>query len=163
MAHQLDWVEPYLKNQLAEAEKLAGTGTKEKQESILKVLSLFEARNSKTKTEENETEVNPDQGATETETIPPKTDDPASSEDKTYAIVEVLKESEALKQDFDGAVQLVITKIACSYVESQPTGDGNLSVDIEAPKTQTDEQELEGVAVEGTGKNELANQGETGA
>jgi hypothetical protein len=163
MAHQLDWVEPYLKNQLAEAEKLAGTGTKEKQESILKVLSLFEARNSKTKTEENETEVNPDQGATETETIPPKTDDPASSEDKAYAIVEVLKESEVLKQDFDGAVQLVITKIACSYVESQPTGDGNLSVDIEAPKTQTDEQELEGVAVKGTDKNELANQGETGA
>ena len=164
MAHQLDWVEPYLKNQLAEAEKLAGTGTKEKQESILKVLSLFEARNSKTKTEENETEVNPDQGATETETIPPKTDDAESSErSKPYAIIEALQESEALTKDFDGAVQLVITKIACSYVESQPTGDGNLSVDIEAPKTQTDEQELEGVAVEGTDKNELANQGETGA
>jgi hypothetical protein len=118
MAHQLDWVEPYLKNQLAEAEKLAGTGTKEKQESILKVLSLYEARNSKTKMEENETRVNPDQGTTATETVPPKTDDPASSEDKAYAIVEALEESEVLKQDFDGAVQLVITKIACSYVES---------------------------------------------
>jgi len=53
MAFQLDWVEPYLKNQLQEAEKLAGTGTKEKQESILKVLSLFEAQNSKIKTDEN--------------------------------------------------------------------------------------------------------------
>ena len=49
----MDWVEPYLKNQLVEAEKFAGTGTKEKEESILKVLSLFEARNSKTKTDEN--------------------------------------------------------------------------------------------------------------
>lgn len=62
--------------------------------------------------------MNPDQGAAETETVPPKTDDPASSEDKPYAILEALEESEVLKQDFDGAVQLVVTKIACSYVES---------------------------------------------
>lgn len=119
MASQLDWVEPYLKKQLAEAERLAGTGTKEKQESILKVLSLFEARNTKTETNKNQAEVSPDLGATETEKVPQKTDGAESSEcSKPYAIIEALQESEALNKDFDGAVQLMITKIACSYVES---------------------------------------------
>lgn len=53
----MDWVQPYLKNQLQEAEKIVGTGTKEKQESILKVLSLFEAKNGKEQATEDETRI----------------------------------------------------------------------------------------------------------
>ena len=115
----MDWVEPYLKKQLAEAERLAGTGTKEKQESILKVLSLFEARNTKKETSKNQAEASPDLGATDTEKVPQKAGCAKSSKrSKPYAIIEALQESEALNKDFDGAVQLVITKIACSYIES---------------------------------------------
>jgi hypothetical protein len=118
-AYQLDWVEPYLKQQLLEAEKFAGTGTKEKQESIIKVLSLFENQNSNTKVDENKKETSPDEGVLQTETAQQQTEDHTSSEDpKPYVIHEALEESEVLKQDFDGAVQLVITKIACSYSES---------------------------------------------
>jgi|APSaa5957512535_1039671.scaffolds.fasta_scaffold196420_1 hypothetical protein len=50
-----------------------------------------------------------------------------------YAIVEVLDETEHKVIQFDGTIQLTITKIKCKIVESRPTGDGNKSVDVLPP------------------------------
>ena len=112
MHRYTDWVLPYLQKQALDAQKYQGVGTNDKLAAIAKVQSLFE-ENAKSAGQET--------------TVP-------------YIIVDALEEKVVSQHTFDEAVQVTVTQVKCSYMQSYPTGEANLAMDLRyAANTESEE------------------------
>jgi hypothetical protein len=100
LARYTDWVLPYLEKQADEARKFAGTGTDEKLKTMATVTSLFEAHTPRLA---------------------------AISLTPPYVITRATAEQVVSQTVFDSTVELTVTQISGTFVESKPTGDSNLS------------------------------------
>lgn len=118
-----DWILPYLTKQRDDALKYsAGSGTQEKLQTIATVNELFEAY--------------------EQRVIQAKGDE------KFYIVTEVLSEEIVSQNVFDEAIELTIIKIAAKFIESVPTGSGNMSIDF-SKKDTNEEQKMQSNAIAG--------------
>ena len=168
LARYTDWIRPYLEKQLQDAAKYSGSGSKEKEEKITKVMSLYEkyevfldqkalkagGLGSKLLSEEQQEgqstqprEQISDQ--VEAEDAQPKADSPQINSmeirsSKPYVILEALEERVVHTQDIDGMIELSVTQVSCAYAESRPTGVSNLSlVQAEPGQNASSQQESE--------------------
>jgi hypothetical protein len=61
---------------------------------------------------------------------------------KPYVIFEALEEKVVKVMDIDDTLEVTITEVCCSWAESRPTGDGNLSLDPSYFKKESKEDDL---------------------
>jgi hypothetical protein len=102
---------------MADTIKYPGTGTDEKKERIAKITSLLE---------QYETSLANNR----------------STDIKPYVIFEALEEKVVKVMDIDDVLEVTITEVSCSWADSKPTGDGNLSLDPSDFKKEGKEDDL---------------------
>jgi hypothetical protein len=99
-----DWIISYLERQATEAQKYPGIGTEEKINRIALVRSSFE------RYEQNLTDLGI--------SVP------------IYIVCDSLEEKVVSQNTFDGSVELTVTQICASFMESIPTGEGNMAMNF---------------------------------